>query len=635
MGLKTMDSSTRLLKHSPPHLALQPWETRFATAEMSAFMNSMNYLPWVSVVIYAASIYAVKRYMKHRPAFSLRKALVAWNGILAIFSLLVTVRIGVCVIHVTSHLGLGFSTCAKGIVEEDPTGHLWIVIFSFSKILELGDTIFTVLRKRKLIFLHWYHHITVLLFTWFNVARMEEAGTWFCLMNAAISQMVLGIVVCAYVTVTKMRGYECNMSNLILTSAILMYLSYFVLFVDFFRKTYRKPPSSRKQNAPSPHNVEEKVGIQRGKMCQMGNGLVASLLGAAPGWRSKAGRAARSHTSQSPDRYRYLARARARGRRVDESDRCGPEWSRLDAVEFRGFWSLVVYIRLITLQMGLKTMGSSTRLVNQSAPHLALQPWETRFSSPEMSAYMNSMNYLPWLAVVTYAASIYAVKRFMNHRQAFLLRKALVAWNGILAIFSLIVTVRIGVSLFHFARHLGTGNSICVKGIAEEDPTGHLWVVTFSFSKILELGDTFFTLLRKRKLIFLHWYHHITVLLFTWFNVAFSQISQMVLGIVVCAYVTVTKMRGYECNMSNLILTCAILMYLSYFVLFVDFFRKTYRKPPSSRKQNEPSPHNVEKKVRIHSVDGTTAFENTSAIFRRKLLTGGTSAGVSYNDFLQ
>ncbi|CAG0891839.1 unnamed protein product [Darwinula stevensoni] len=292
IGLKTMGSSTRLLKHSPPHLALQPWEMRFAVAEMSAFMNYMNYLPWFAVVIYAASIYAVKRFMKHRPAFSLRKALVAWNGILAIFSLVVTVRIGVCVIHVTSHLGLGFSTCAKGIAEEDPTGHLWIVIFSFSKILELGDTFFTLLRKRKLIFLHWYHHITVLLFTWFNVARMEEAGTWFCLMNAAvhtlmysyyllralrvsvpggimmlitisqISQMVLGIVVCAYVTVTKMRGYECNMSNLILTCAILMYLSYFVLFVDFFRKTYRKPPSTRKQNDPSPHKVEEKVRIQ-------------------------------------------------------------------------------------------------------------------------------------------------------------------------------------------------------------------------------------------------------------------------------------------------------------------------------------------------------------------------------------
>ncbi|CAG0891835.1 unnamed protein product [Darwinula stevensoni] len=117
--------------------------------------------------------------------------------------------------------------------------------------------------------------------------------------------------------------------------------------------------------------------------------------------------------------------------------------------------------------------------------------------------------------------------------------------------------------------------------------------------------------------------------------ITISKIAQMVLGIVVFAYVTVTKLQWHKCNMSNLILTCAILMYLSYFVLFVDFFRKTYRKPPSSLKENEPSPHNVEEKVGIQSVGGTTAFENSSAIFRRKLLTGGTSAGVPYSDFIQ
>lgn len=38
---------------------------------------------------------------------------------------------------------------------------------------ELVDTLFIVLRKKPLIFLHWYHHITVLLFCWHAFATLS------------------------------------------------------------------------------------------------------------------------------------------------------------------------------------------------------------------------------------------------------------------------------------------------------------------------------------------------------------------------------------------------------------------------------------------------------------------------------
>lgn len=44
------------------------------------------------------------------------------------------------------------------------------------QIPELVDTAFIVVRKRKLIFLHWYHHATVLLVCWYAGATKQSAG---------------------------------------------------------------------------------------------------------------------------------------------------------------------------------------------------------------------------------------------------------------------------------------------------------------------------------------------------------------------------------------------------------------------------------------------------------------------------
>ena len=52
------------------------------------------------------------------------------------------------------------------------------------KLTEFGDTVFIVkrnetLRKQPLIFLHWYHHITVFLYTWLSFVETIGCGSWF------------------------------------------------------------------------------------------------------------------------------------------------------------------------------------------------------------------------------------------------------------------------------------------------------------------------------------------------------------------------------------------------------------------------------------------------------------------------
>lgn len=49
-------------------------------------------------------------------------------------------------------------------------------VYCLHKVPELVDTVFIVLRKRPLIFLHWYHHVTVLLFCWSSFATESGSG---------------------------------------------------------------------------------------------------------------------------------------------------------------------------------------------------------------------------------------------------------------------------------------------------------------------------------------------------------------------------------------------------------------------------------------------------------------------------
>ena len=134
---------------------------------------------------------------------------------------------------------------------------------------------FIVLRKQRLIFLHWYHHITVLLYSWYSYKDQVAGGSWFMTMNylvhslmytyyaaraaglrvprpcamvitaTQILQMAMGLAVLGLVY-SWMHEVRCpsNMDNI--TWGSLMYLSYLILFASFFYKTYLRGSSGAK-----------------------------------------------------------------------------------------------------------------------------------------------------------------------------------------------------------------------------------------------------------------------------------------------------------------------------------------------------------------------------------------------------
>ncbi|MFH4983127.1 hypothetical protein AB6A40_009836 [Gnathostoma spinigerum] len=142
----------------------------------------------VIALLYIAVVNALVKVMKKRVPFELRKALFIWNSILAVLSLFGFVRTNEEFIYVLAHHGYYKSVCYT--YAEENAMSFWAMIFAILKVCELGDTFFIVLRKRPLIFLHYYHHIFVLIYTVHAGAEQTGTARWFIWMNYLVHTLM-------------------------------------------------------------------------------------------------------------------------------------------------------------------------------------------------------------------------------------------------------------------------------------------------------------------------------------------------------------------------------------------------------------------------------------------------------------
>ena len=140
--------------------------------------------PGGSVIIYLMTVFSLQKYMKNKKAFDLRRALVLWSGTLATFSVIGAINTVPERLDVLWANGWSYSLCTT-IHYTGPVAY-WSHLFVLSKVYELGDTIFIVLRKQKLTLLHWYHHVTVLLYTWYSYAEYVTLCRYFIVMNYSV-----------------------------------------------------------------------------------------------------------------------------------------------------------------------------------------------------------------------------------------------------------------------------------------------------------------------------------------------------------------------------------------------------------------------------------------------------------------
>lgn len=240
--------------------------------------------------------------MSKTTAFDLKPALFLHNMSMSIMSIWGTICIFGHLHHIVSTKGWIVSMTEDPYNNEDKHGAAFAgYVFVLSKFWEYIDTLFLVVRKREVGFLHAYHHPATLFFTWWSYNISASTGIYFCGVNfmvhaimyfyfammsigvkspaiapwitrLQISQMVFGIgVIFCFDKYSNRHSpeavingrifgipesvlpgeYRTGIPQLKLNNYVAgaMYLSYFLLFLSFYIKKYIKNAATAKAAA--------------------------------------------------------------------------------------------------------------------------------------------------------------------------------------------------------------------------------------------------------------------------------------------------------------------------------------------------------------------------------------------------
>ena len=226
-------------------------------------------IPICSSVIYVALLFIGKQWMSEKSPYRLKGQLIGWNAFLALFSFFGSLSLVPNLLHLVYKKGFYFSVCLANTTNNPHIG-VWGFLFVLSKILEFMDTGFLVLRKKPVTFLHWYHHTTVLIYSWYVLGSLSTAsGLWFSAVNFAVHsvmysyyflraasirvpsqvaliitvfqilQMFLGLFINIIVFYQRIvLENPCNANRFSIYMGLVVYGSYAILFMNFFIKRY-------------------------------------------------------------------------------------------------------------------------------------------------------------------------------------------------------------------------------------------------------------------------------------------------------------------------------------------------------------------------------------------------------------
>lgn len=257
---------------------LQDIETKYTPSELQAWCLDNTRLPIIGTIAFVTMITFLPRFMRNYKPLDLRNILFVWNMVLAVFSFCASVRMIDLVREEMNTSDVRRSICELG---SDNVSALWMYLYTMSKFVQFGDTFFLIVRKKRLTFLHLWHHGVVLGFMWLQFASGAPALKYFMLMNVIIHammyfyyavqslgiqvhksiamcitaiqiiQMVIGLLT-QYMTYHYLAsGHKCFRDDYAAASAVIVYGSCLYLFSAFFIEKYLSSPKDSNDNVRS------------------------------------------------------------------------------------------------------------------------------------------------------------------------------------------------------------------------------------------------------------------------------------------------------------------------------------------------------------------------------------------------
>ncbi len=220
----------------------------------------------LAILFYMVLLSRLKSVMARKDPFDLRFLLTLNNFFISAASAILLALLIPEVVNSMLRHGLVGSWCSARAYTPWLETLYWVNYLA--KYYELLDTLFLVLRKKPLTFLHVYHHSATLLLTaiqlqdrtvvqwvpislnlavhtlmyWYYGAKAQGWNPWWKkhLTSLQIGQFIVDVAVCFYCSWLYFQG-DCSttLRSSVIGSAILG--SYLLLFIRFFSLTYQKP----------------------------------------------------------------------------------------------------------------------------------------------------------------------------------------------------------------------------------------------------------------------------------------------------------------------------------------------------------------------------------------------------------
>ncbi|KJH42817.1 GNS1/SUR4 family protein [Dictyocaulus viviparus] len=256
------------------------WNLENTDAFMSYWVQTSHKI----TVVYLLTIYLGQKFMRDKEPLELDGTLATWNFVFSLFS-------GVAAYKLIPELLDTFlkkwfrwrkvvpgTYCNNNEFYTDASTGFWGWLFVMSKAFELGDTIFLILRKKPVIFMHWYHHALTFTYATITYSEHQAWARWSLTLNLVVHtimyfyfgvralkfntprtvakfittiqivQFVISCYIFAHLLIIKMYDQvpNCAVSWNVLSVGGVMYLSYLFLFAEFFYKAYIKQRSPTK-----------------------------------------------------------------------------------------------------------------------------------------------------------------------------------------------------------------------------------------------------------------------------------------------------------------------------------------------------------------------------------------------------